>query len=41
MTDTKVYVPVVTLATKDNAKLLPKLKSCFKRILIGMNINQQ
>ena len=25
------YVPVVTLSTKDNAKLLPQLRSCFKR----------
>ena len=29
--ETKLYVPVVTLSTKDNAKLLRKLKSGFKR----------
>ena len=27
MTDTKFYVPVVTLSTQDNAKLLHQLKS--------------
>ena len=31
ITETKVYVPVVTLSTKDNAKLLQQLKSTFKR----------
>ena len=30
-TDTKLYVPVVALSTQDNAKLLQKLKSGFKR----------
>ena len=30
ITDTKLYVPVVTLSTQDNAKLLQKLKSLFK-----------
>ena len=29
--DTKLYVPVVTLSTKDNAKLLKRLQSDFKR----------
>ena len=29
--DTKPYVPVVTLSTQDNAKLLEQLKSVFKR----------
>ena len=32
MTDTKLYVPVVTLSTQDNAKLLQQLKSGFKRV---------
>ena len=32
-TDTKLYVPVLTLSTQDNAKLLQQLKSGFKRIL--------
>ena len=31
MTDTKLYVPVVTLGTQDNGKLLQQGKSCFKR----------
>ena len=29
--DTKLYVPVVTLSTQDNTKLLQQLKSGFKR----------
>ena len=31
ITDTKVYVPVVTLSPQDNAKLVEELKSGFKR----------
>ena len=31
ITDTKLYVPVVTLTTQDNVKLLQQLKSGFKR----------
>ena len=31
ITETSLYVPVVTLSTHDNAKLLPQLKSSFKR----------
>ena len=33
ITDTNLYVPVVTLSTQDNAKLLPQLKSGFKRTI--------
>ena len=33
ITETKLYVSVVTLSTKDNAKLLQQLKSGFKRII--------
>ena len=33
ITDTKLYVPVVTLSTKENAKLLQQLKSGFKRVI--------
>ena len=33
ITETKLYVSVVTLLTKDNAKLLQQLKSGFKRII--------
>ena len=36
ITETKLYVPVVTLSTQDNAKLLQRLKSGFKRT----NMNQ-
>ena len=31
ITETNLYVPVVTLSTQDNAKLLSQLKSVFKR----------
>ena len=31
ITDTKLYVPVVTLSKKDSTKLLEQLKSGFKR----------
>ena len=31
VTDTKLYVPVVTLSTQDHAKLLEQIKSGFKR----------
>ena len=31
ITDTKLYISVVTLSTQDNAKLLQQLKSSFKR----------
>ena len=33
ITDTKLYVSVITLSTQDNAKLLKKLKSGFKRTI--------
>ena len=33
ITDTKLYVPVVTLSTKDNSKPLQQLKSGFKRVI--------
>ena len=33
VTDTKLYVPVVTLSTQDNTKLLQQLKSGFKRTI--------
>ena len=31
ITEAKLYVPVATLSSQDNAKLLPQLKSNFKR----------
>ena len=33
ITNTKLYVPVVTLSTQDNAKLLQQLKFGFKRVI--------
>ena len=33
ITETKLYVPVVTLSIQDNAKSLQQLKSGFKRII--------
>ena len=33
ITDTKLYVPVVTLSTQENTKFLQQLKSGFKRVV--------
>ena len=33
ITETNLYLPVVTLSTQDDAKLLPQLKSGFKRTI--------
>ena len=33
ITETNLYVPVVTLSAQDNSKLLPKLKNGFKRTI--------
>ena len=33
ITDTKLYVPVVTLSTQENAKFFQQLKSGFKRVI--------
>ena len=33
ITDTKFYVPLVTLSTQDNSKLLQQLKSGVKRVI--------
>ena len=33
ITETKLYVPVVTLSTQENVTLLQQLKSGFKRII--------
>ena len=37
ITDTKLYVPVVTLSTQDSSKLFRQLKSGFKRVI---NLNK-
>ena len=39
ITETNLDVPVVTLSTQDNAKLLPQLKSGFKRTISWKNQN--
>ena len=33
ITDTKLYVPVVTLSTQKNTKFFQQLKSGFKRVI--------
>ena len=33
ITDTKLYVPIVTLSTEDDNKLLEQLKTGFKRTI--------
>ena len=37
ITETNLYIPVVALSTLDNAKLLPQLKSGFKRTISWNN----
>ena len=37
ITETNLYIPVVTLSTKDNAKLLEQLKPGLKEQLTGTN----
>ena len=39
ITDTKLYISVVTLSSQDNAKLFQQLKSGFKRT-INWSYNQ-
>ena len=34
ITETNLCIPIVTLSTQDNAKLLPQLKFDFKRTII-------
>ena len=38
ITETNLYVAVVTLSTQDNAKLLTRLKSGLKKQSVGINI---
>ena len=40
ITNTKRLVPVVTLSSQDNAKLLQQLKPGLEKQLTGININQ-
>ena len=39
--DIKLYVPVVTLSSQDNTKLLEQVRSGFKRTINWNNINQK
>ena len=39
VTDTKLYIPIKTLSTQDNAKLLQQLKSGFKRAINWIKIS--
>ena len=40
ITDTKLYVPVVTLTAQDNEKLLQQFNTFLKEQLTGITINQ-
>ena len=40
ITHTKIYVPVITLSTQDNVKLLQQLKSGFKRTIIIVDLEE-
>ena len=39
ITDIKLYVPVVTLSTENDNKLLEQLKTGFQRTINGINID--
>ena len=41
ITDTKLYVPVVTLSTEDDDNFLEQLKSRFKRTIKWKNTDQK
>ena len=41
ITNTKLYVPFVTLSIQDNIKLLDQLKSSFQRAIDWKKINQK
>ena len=40
VTETNLYIPVVTLSTQDNVKLLSQSKSGFQKESVGINIYQ-
>ena len=40
ITNTKRFVPILTLSSQDNAKLLQQLKPVLEKQLTGTNINQ-
>ena len=41
ITETKLYVPVVTLSTEDDDNFLRQLKSGFKNLLTRINTNRK
>ena len=41
ITDTKLYVPFVTLSIQDNAKLLEQINQVLREQLTGINMNQK
>ena len=41
ISDTKLYVPVVTLSKEDNKDFIDQQKKVFKDLFIGMNIKQK
>ena len=41
VTNTKLCVPIVTLSSKDNVKLVKRLEKRFKRPFIRMNTKQK
>ena len=41
ITDIKLYVPVVTLSTENDNKLLEQLKTGYKNLLNGINTDQK
>ena len=41
ITDTKLYVPVVTLSKENEIKLLEKLKQDLRKLLTGINTDHK
>ena len=41
ITDTKLYIPIVTFSTGDDNNSLEQLKSRFKRTIHGINTDQK
>ena len=41
ITDTKLYIPIVTLSIQDNAKLLEQINQVLREQLTGINMNQK
>ena len=41
ITNTKLYIPIVTLSTKNNVKLTKQLSEGFKKPFIGISTRQK